>query len=433
MQFGPTAVCTSLNITKGQVIMDISIIAIGDELLIGQVTDTNSGWIARHVNPLGWNVKSVKVVGDNEKEILKAIDEGFAQTDLVLTTGGLGPTKDDITKEAMRKYFGGEMVYDKDVEKNVMEVVEKRHLKINELTAAQAYVPSSCKVIQNKVGTAPIMWFEKDKKVLVAMPGVPFETEQMMEREVLPLLVKHFCSDEYIEHRTFIVIDYSESALAIKLEEFEKKIPAYIHLAYLPRPGIIRLRLTGRSTNKNQLTADMDVLSTQLHDILDNAIISYEDKAVAAILGDLLRAKNLTISTAESCTGGNIAHEITKIAGSSDYFTGSIVSYSNTVKQDILGVPNHILKSNGAVSQPVVEQMCEGVAHLLHTDCSIATSGIAGPGGGTPEKPVGTVWICVKCNNKKITEHHHFPGIRDRVIDRATMTGMLMLIKLLRS
>ncbi|HIT15874.1 MAG TPA: CinA family nicotinamide mononucleotide deamidase-related protein [Candidatus Avimuribaculum pullicola] len=413
--------------------MDISIIVIGDELLIGQVTDTNSGWIARHVNPLGWNVKSVKVIGDNESEILKAIDEGFAQADLVLTTGGLGPTKDDITKEAMRKYFGGSMVYDTEVEKNVLEVVEKRHLKINDLTAAQAYVPSSCRVIQNRVGTAPIMWFEREGKVLVAMPGVPFETEQMMEREVIPQLMHHFCSDEHIMHRTFIVIDYSESALAMKLEQFENGIPESIHLAYLPRPGIIRLRLTGRSADGDKLAADMDRLSSQLHDLLGNSIISYEDKPVAAILGDMLRERNLTVSTAESCTGGNIAHEITEIAGSSDYYVGSVVSYSNEVKQSVLGVSPSVLAAEGAVSKPVVEQMCRGVGALLHTQCSIATSGIAGPGGGSLEKPVGTVWICVQCGEKQVAERCHFPGTRDRVIDRATMTGMLMLIKLLRS
>ena len=413
--------------------MDISIIVIGDELLIGQVTDTNSGWIARHVNPLGWNVKSVKVIGDNESEILKAIDEGFAQADLVLTTGGLGPTKDDITKEAMRKYFGGSMVYDTEVEKNVLEVVEKRHLKINDLTAAQAYVPSSCRVIQNRVGTAPIMWFEREGKVLVAMPGVPFETEQMMEREVIPQLMHHFCSDEHIMHRTFIVIDYSESALAMKLEQFENGIPESIHLAYLPRPGIIRLRLTGRSADGDKLAADMDRLSSQLHDLLGNSIISYEDKPVAAILGDMLREGNLTVSTAESCTGGNIAHEITEIAGSSDYYVGSVVSYSNEVKQSVLGVSPSVLAAEGAVSKPVVEQMCRGVGALLRTQCSIATSGIAGPGGGSLEKPVGTVWICVQCGEKQVAERCHFPGTRDRVIDRATMTGMLMLIKLLRS
>lgn len=412
--------------------MNIVVIVIGDELLIGQVIDTNSGWIARHVNPLGWNVKYVKVVSDDSEEIIKAIDDALSQVDLVLTTGGLGPTKDDITKAALCRYFGGELVYAKDVEKNVLEVVEKRHLKINPLTAAQAYVPSSCKVIQNRVGTAPIMWFEKNGKVLVSMPGVPFETEQMMEREVIPQLVKHFCTNEHIEHRTFIVIDYCESALAMKLEQFEAEMPSYIHLAYLPRPGIIRLRLTGHLADKSQLETDMNMLSDKLRDLLGDSIISYEDKPIAAILGDMLKRYDYLLSTAESCTGGNIAHEITEIPGSSEYFTGSVVSYSNDVKSSVLGVGQNELKEYGAVSREVVEQMCNGVSKLLNTQCAIATSGIAGPTGGTADKPVGTVWICAGCNGKLVSEKYHFPGTRDRVIDRASMTGMIMLIKLLR-
>lgn len=412
--------------------MDVSIIAIGDELLIGQVTDTNSGWIARHLNPLGWNVKSVKVIGDDGGEIFKAIDEAFAQTDIVLTTGGLGPTKDDITKPTLCRYFGGELVLDKAVEKNVLEVLEKRHLKINTLTAAQAYVPSSCRVIQNKVGTAPIMWFEKDGKVLVSMPGVPFETEQMMEREVIPQLVAHFAADDHIEHRTFVVVDYMESLLAMKLDDFEKRMPPYIHLAYLPKMGVIRLRLTGCSKDAEKIKADMNRLSAELLEILGDSIVASEDKTMAAILGDHLRQKGLTVATAESCTGGNIAHYITEVAGSSDYYVGSVVSYCNSVKQRVLGVPADVLESVGAVSQPTVEQMTRGVSELLGTDCAVATSGIAGPGGGTPEKPVGTVWIAVKCGDEVESKCYQFPGTRDRVIDRATTTALVMLLKLIR-
>ncbi|MEG2819921.1 MAG: CinA family nicotinamide mononucleotide deamidase-related protein, partial [Muribaculaceae bacterium] len=359
--------------------MNVSIIAIGDELLIGQVIDTNSGWIARHLNPLGWNVKSVKVIADDSNEITKAIDEAFAVTDVVLTTGGLGPTKDDITKETLCRYFGGEMIYDKAVEANVLEVVEKRHLKINTLTAAQAYVPSSCRVIQNRVGTAPIMWFERNDKVLVSMPGVPFETEIMMEREIIPQLVKRFNANDYIEHHTFIVIDYSESVLAMKLDNFERSMPDYIKLAYLPKPGVIRLRLTGISKDNIKLSKDMEQLSAQLEMTLGDSIISDEDKSLSAILGEMLINRKLTLATAESCTGGNIAHEITTVAGSSQYFTGSVVSYSNTVKNNVLNVPETVLASAGAVSEDTVKHMCQGVANLLHTDCSIATSGIAGP------------------------------------------------------
>lgn len=412
--------------------MDVSIIAIGDELLIGQVIDTNSGWIAQHLNPFGWSVRSVKVVGDNSAEIFKAIDEAFAQTDVVITTGGLGPTKDDITKSTLCKYFGGELVYNTDVEKNVLEVVEKRHLKINKLTADQAYVPSSCRVIQNRVGTAPIMWFEKNEKVLVSLPGVPFEMEQMMRDEVIPQLLRHFKSDEFIKHRTFVVIDYMESLLAMKLDNFENQLPEYIHLAYLPKMGIIRLRLTGHCNDEQKLLNDMDNLSCELHRILGNSIISDQDKTISEIVGDSLRDKGLLLSTAESCTGGNIAHSITSIAGSSDYYVGSVVSYSNEVKKKVLNVSDSTLNTDGAVSQSTVLQMCRGVSQLMNTECAIATSGIAGPTGGTKDKPVGTVWIAVKYKDKETSSCYQFPGTRDRVIDRATTTALIMLLKLIR-
>jgi nicotinamide-nucleotide amidase len=412
--------------------MDVSIIAIGDELLIGQVTDTNSGWIARHLSPLGWNVHTVRVVADDSEEIFKAIDESFAETDIVLCTGGLGPTKDDITKPTLCRYFGGELVYDEATARNVQEVVDTRHLKMNPLTAAQANVPSSCRVIQNKVGTAPLMWFEKDGKVLVSMPGVPFETETMMELEVIPQLLKHFSVNDHIIYRTFIVIDYSESVLAIKLDEFERQMPDYIHLAYLPKPGVIRLRLTGTSKDEAKITADMDRLSAQLHDILGDAIVCSEDKSLSEILGIKLREKGLTVASAESCTGGNIAHQITEIAGSSEYFVGTVVSYCNRVKNALLKVPNEILDTVGAVSQETAEQMSRGVSELLGTDCAMSTTGIAGPGGAEPGKPVGTVWIAAKYGDKLVSECFHFPGSRDRVIDRATTTAIIMLLKLLK-
>lgn len=411
--------------------MNVSIIVIGDELLIGQVTDTNSGWIARHLNPVGWNVKSVKVISDDGNEIKKAIEQAFLETDIVLTTGGLGPTKDDITKQTLCQYFGGELILDKATLKNVEEVVSKRHLSMNPLNEAQALVPTSCRVIQNKVGTAPIMWFEKNQKVLVAMPGVPFETETMMEREVIPQLLQHFAGNDHIEHRTFIVIGYAESALAIKLDEFEREMPDYIHLAYLPKPGIVRLRLTGTSTDAERLKNDMLMLSNKLDCILGNAIVSHEDKPISAILGDKLREKKFSLATAESCTGGNVAHQITSIASSSDYFLGSVVSYTNEIKHNLLNVPKNILNECGAVSEPVVRQMAIGVCDLLGSDCAMATSGIAGPGGGSDSKPVGTVWMAAKAGEKTISVCKHFPGSRDRVIDRTTTEVQIMLLKLL--
>ena len=408
-----------------------STIVIGDELLIGQVVDTNSGWIARHLAPFGWEPKSAKVIADDAQEIFRAIDEAFSQTDVVLMTGGLGPTKDDITKATLCRYFGGEMTLNDDVRRNVDNIFAKRGITMNRLTASQAMVPSSCRVIQNEVGTAPIMWFERDGKVLVSMPGVPFETQTMMERAVIPQLIKHFNSDVDIEYRTFVVIDYAESALAEKLDKFEQDMPPYIHLAYLPKQGIIRLRLTGAHKDPQVINADMDRLSSQLHKILGHSIIADGDKPLAQIVGERLRELGLTLSTAESCTGGNVAHVITEIAGSSDYFMGSVVSYSNDVKNRVLGVDQDSLDTFGAVSQPVVEQMANGVCALCHTHCAVATSGVAGPGGGTPDKPVGTVWMAAKVGDIVVSQCHHLPGDRARVIDRATTQVLIMLLKLL--
>lgn len=412
--------------------MDISIIVIGDELLIGQVTDTNSGWIARNMRQYGWKTRTIQVVADDDKEIKKAIDTAFAQTEVVLMTGGLGPTKDDITKKTLCDYFGGEMRTDEATLNNVREVIAKRHLKMNPLNDLQACVPSSCTVIQNEVGTAPIMWFEKEGKVLVSMPGVPFETETMMVRKVIPKLVAHFHSDEQIEYRTYVVIDYSESVLALTLTEFESSLPPYIHLAYLPKSGIVRLRLSGSHADAATLSHELDRFEQMLYATIGDNIIAHEDKTVYEILGDLLRERSLMLATAESCTGGNIAHCITAVPGSSEYFRGSVVSYCNEVKNRVLGVDDAVLKSVGAVSEDTVKQMCSGVCRVLDADCSVATSGIAGPGGAVPGKPVGTVWMAAKCGDSIKTECRQFPGARDRVIERATTHVTVMLIKMLR-
>ncbi|MBR3101801.1 MAG: CinA family nicotinamide mononucleotide deamidase-related protein [Muribaculaceae bacterium] len=411
--------------------MKYSIIVIGDELLIGQVTDTNSGWIARHLTPWGWDVEWVKVIADDSREIGKAIDEAFAVTDVVLMTGGLGPTKDDITKPTLCRYFGGTLVHDEATARNVEWVVNQRHLTLNDYTRAQAMVPSSCRVIQNQVGTAPIMWFERDGKVLVSMPGVPFETETMMEREVIPQLLRHYNSHEHIAYRTFVVVGIIESLLAMRLDEFERSLPTTMHLAYLPQPGLIRLRLNGIMSDENELQAAMDFYSSRLHEILGGAIVSDDDKPLAQIVGERLRTRGLTLATAESCTGGNIAHQITAIAGCSDYYVGSVVSYDNQIKIRQLGVAADTIAAHGVVSEPVVRQMVEGVCGLLNTDCAVSTSGIAGPGGGTPTKPVGTVWMAAKCGDRVVSQMRHYPGTRDRVITRATTDVLLLLLSLL--
>ena len=408
--------------------MKYSVIAIGDELLIGQVTDTNSGWIARHLSPLGWEMQTVQVVADSPDAIEHAIDEAFAQSSVVLMTGGLGPTKDDITKPALCHYFGGEMVRDEQVARQVEWVVEQRHLKLNDYTRDQAIVPSSCRVIQNEVGTAPLMWFERDGKVLVSMPGVPFETQTMMQRAVIPQLMAHFHSDVTIEYRTMVVVGIIESLLAMQLDEFERSLPDNFHLAYLPQGGYMLLRLHGRHADAAVLHSQLERYMAQLHDILGDAIVSDEEKPLAAIVGQLLREKGLTLSTAESCTGGNIAHQITLVAGSSDYYKGSVVSYATAIKTDVLGVNQDDVDRYTVVSEPVARQMAAGVARVLGTDCSIATTGIAGPGGGDDENPVGTVWMAVNVCGNIVTVKKHYPGTRDRVITRATTDSLLLLL-----
>lgn len=411
--------------------MKYSIIAIGDELLIGQVTDTNSGWIAREMSVYGWELQKVQVVPDNADAIKKAIDIAFEESDVVLATGGLGPTKDDITKTTLCDYFGGELIFDDATLANVLEVVEKRHLKLNEYTRNQAYVPSSCEVVQNEVGTAPILWFEKDEKVLVSMPGVPFEMQHMMKKVLIPKLVKKPHDNMHLQYRTFIVIDIIESLLAMQLDGFEKELPEYMHLAYLPTPGLIRLRLTGACEDESLLSANMDKFSAKLHALVGEKIICDEDMPLAQILGKKLLEKGMTVASAESCTGGNIAHEITRIAGSSSYFKGSVVSYANEVKINVLNVSSADIDVHGVVSEPVVQQMVNGVCKVMNTDCAISTSGIAGPGGAEPGKPVGTVWIAAKAADNVVSQCFHFPGDRERVINRATNEGIKMLLKLL--
>lgn len=412
--------------------MTTSIIIIGDEILIGQVTDTNSGDIARMISPYGWRVNDVQAVGDDASQILRAITQAFGSSDVVLTTGGLGPTKDDITKSVLCKYFGGELYQNSEVLENVKEVVAKRGLKLNELTAAQAIVPSSCEVIQNRVGTAPIMWFEKEGKTLVAMPGVPFETRQMFNEAVLPKLLSRYHSDITIIHRTLLVTGWSESRLAMEISDWEDALPPYIHLAYLPKPGLIRLRLDGTHHDHNFIKSEIDKYSTQLIAKLGDDVLHDDDLSPQEILLYHLNRLKLTVATAESCTGGNIAHLITSIAGSSSAFMGSVVAYSNDVKHRVLDVNLDTLNNHGAVSESTVAEMVQGVCNAIGTDCGIATSGIAGPGGGSDEKPVGTVCIAVKTPFGITTHTHHFPGNRTRIIDRSSTTALITLIKELK-
>lgn len=408
--------------------MKVTVICIGDELLIGQVIDTNSGFLARTIAPEGWEIDRTEIVGDNADDIAGAIERAFTRTDVVLTTGGLGPTADDITKPVLCRIFGGGLRFDTTTERNVEEVMRRRGREMNELTRAQAMVPEAATIIQNRVGTAPILMFEREGKTLVAMPGVPFETQEMFTSEVFPRLLRKYTSDTVTAHRTFIVAGLSESNLATHLAGFEASLPGELHLAYLPRPGIIRLRLDGHASSRKILDPLMEDYCSCLRSEIESWLIADEDIPTAAILLRHLTERHLTVATAESCTGGNIAHEITLIPGSSEAMLGGVVSYSNQAKHNLLGVADELIAANGAVSIPVVEAMAAGARRALCADIAIATSGIAGPGGGSPEKPVGTVCVAVATPSGISSTTLHLTGTRDRIITRATSEALLMAI-----
>lgn len=415
--------------------MKAAIVIIGDELLIGQVTDTNSGMMARALAPYGWEVCQVLTVSDSREAITAAIDSSFAVAPVVLTTGGLGPTKDDITKRVLCDIFGGELRRDPEVLANVEALFARKGLQMNALTAAQADVPTSCTVIPNAVGTAPVMWFEADggRRVLVAMPGVPSETSAVFPSEVLPRLMAHFRTDAAIVHRTFLTYGISESDLATHLDAWESSLPEGLHLAYLPKDGIIRLRLDGRATVRARLDAIFEPAAAALRSLISPWMVADRDCPPAEMLLDALRAHGLTVATAESCTGGNIAHELTLIPGCSDVVLGGVVAYCNDVKRRILGVSPATLDALGAVSEEVARQMAEGTCRATGASVGIATSGIAGPGGGTPQKPVGTVCIAASAAGQTVSHTFRFGGSREQIIARSTTAALMMAVRLLQS
>lgn len=406
--------------------MKAAIITIGDEILIGQIVDTNSAWIAKKMTDTGFDIQAMVSIADNAQQIKGTIDSMLREVDVILMTGGIGPTKDDITKKTLCEYFGTTLVFDDSVLENINNVISN-FTTLNELTRNQAYVPKDCTVIQNKVGTAPITWFETNGKVLVSMPGVPHEMRYNMENEVLPRLLKKYEIEAYLKY-TFIVGGYTESALATYIADFEDNLPEGFGLAYLPSPGIMKLRLFVKNEDRKQ---EIENEAKKLRALLGNSILSEKDMPIEQILGERLFEKGLTLSTAESCTGGNISHLITSMPGSSQYFKGSVVSYANEVKSNVLGVlPEHI-ENEGAVSEIVVQEMAHGAARLLNTDCAIAVSGIAGPSGGTPEKPVGTVWIATTFGNKTITKKYTMGKFRESNIMRSSNVAMLQLLNMI--
>ena len=412
--------------------MDVEIVTIGDELLIGQVVDTNSAWMGQQLGDEGFRVIRRTSVGDVEQDMLDAFDAAMKRAQITLVTGGIGPTKDDITKKTLCKYFGCGMSFSDEVFETIQQIYCRSGRQMNDLTRSQAMVPDGCTVIQNQAGTAPCTWFEREGRVLVSMPGVPSEMKWLMTNEILPRLKKQFRQDLYIRHRTCWVSGYPESVLAIKLAPFEEQLPPFVKLAYLPQPGLIRLRLSAYAGTSLQAEQAIAEQTDKLHTILAGNILADEDKSIEIQIGEMLRSKHLMMGTAESCTGGRIANMITLIPGSSDYFAGGVVSYCNEVKSNVLGVSKESLAKHGAVSREVVEQMALGAIRTLGCDCAVATSGIAGPGGGTPEKPVGTVWIAAALKDRVVSECYHFGTVRDQNIQRAANMALLMLSHLLQ-
>ncbi len=406
--------------------MKIEIVTIGDELLIGQVVDTNSAWMGQQLNAAGFEVSRINSVSDTEDEILNILKETSVRADVVLLTGGLGPTKDDITKVTMCKFFNTELVFNEKVFDDVKSLLKKYVPNINDLNRAQALVPEGCTVIQNPVGTAPVMWFEHEGTIFVSMPGVPSEMKYAMEYNIIPRLTKRF-NIESIVHKTVLVHNIPESVLAEMLQEFEDSIPEFIKLAYLPAPGKIRLRFTGRGNSKKKLETAIEELVNKLEPLIGNNIVAYDDVAVVDVIAQIFTDYKITLGTAESCTGGNIAHMITSIPGSSYFFRGSVIAYHNKVKQEVLKVKDDDLMEYGAVSQAVVEQMAKGGRKVLGTDYAVSTSGVAGPDGGSDEKPVGTVWIAVSGPKRTVSNKFQFGHIRERNIIRASEMALFML------
>ena len=406
--------------------MKAEIITIGDEILIGQIVDTNSAWMGQQLNFLGIEVYQVTSVHDNHEHILKAFAEAEQNADLVLITGGLGPTKDDITKKCLCEYFNTELVFHPEVLEHVRSLLSSRNVTINQLNQDQALLPANCDVLHNSAGTASGMWFERNNTIFVSMPGVPFEMEAIMTEEVFPRLVKLGITQSIV-HKTILTIGLPESMLAEKIEKWEDALPGFIKLAYLPSPMMVRLRLSAYGTEQSALEAEIDQQVKSLLTIIPESVFGFDDDNLGIVLGQMLVESGKTLSLAESCTGGNIAHFITSNAGSSDYFKGGVVAYSNEIKNRLLEVPVETLESFGAVSQEVAEAMATGAQKALKTDYSVATTGIAGPDGGSDEKPVGTVWIAVSGSSGVISKKYIFKHNRERNIIRTTHTALNML------
>lgn len=398
--------------------MNAEIITIGDEILIGQIVDTNSAHISRELNDAGIRVGRKYSIGDDEQEITDALSESLSRSEVVIITGGLGPTKDDITKRTFARIFNCGMVRHQPTYDIVEDFCTRRGLDFNVLNQAQADVPECCDVLLNVNGTAPGMWFEQQGKVIVALPGVPFEMKELMI-EVVERLKKHFAL-KHIVHRTAVIFGIGESSLALRIEKWEDALPEYLHLAYLPNPAGIRLRLSAYDVSQSVAIDEIERQFEMLSPLVGDALLGFGEINIYGALANVLREKGLTLSIAESCTGGYLSSMFTAMSGASEYLKGSVVSYSNEVKADVLGVSTKDIERYGAVSQTVARQMAEGVKRICHSDCSIAITGVAGPDGGTEQKPIGTVWIAVSTPWGTSESLHQLGTLRQINIERAS-------------
>lgn len=409
--------------------VNASIITIGDELLIGQTIDTNSAFIAQELNKIGVWVKRRIAIADDKQAILATLAEEAIRSSIIIITGGLGPTADDITKPALCEYFGAKLVVNQEALKNVTDIFQKLGRPLTERNATQAEVPDNCTALPNLRGTAPGMWFEQQGVIYVSLPGVPHEMKGLITHSVIPKILQSFFLPAVV-HRTLLTAGQGESGIADRLMDFEAALPSYIKLAYLPAYGMVRLRLTGRHEDKQQVEEEIRHAFQQLKTLVGEWLVADEDISLQEAVSKLLKEKAKTLATAESCTGGYIAHLITSLPGSSRIYNGSVVAYANDVKQRVLDVTPESLQTAGAVSEETVTQMAIGACRQLKTDYALATSGIMGPDGGTPEKPVGTVWIAVATKEGKVkAQKVHFRFDRSRNIELTAHAALNMLRK----
>lgn len=411
--------------------MKATIITIGDEILIGQILDTNSRYISRALNAHGIVVAERTSIGDDRTQIVETLDRALSQSEVVIITGGLGPTKDDITKHTLCDYFGSTLRYDEVEAEYIRTLLAVRNIAFNDLNRGQAMVPECCTVLHNAHGTAPGMWFEQNGRVVVSLPGVPFEMQHLIDEEVMPRLKARFELREIV-HRTMITFGIAESILAERIAKWEEALPDYIRLAYLPAPNVVRLRLSAYEVEGKEVRHEIDNLFEELRSIIPDNIAGFEEASVEELVHNILINKGLTLATAESCTGGAIASKFTAQAGASAYFLCGVVSYSNEPKNSVLGVKMSDITHFGAVSEQVAKAMAQGARAISGADFAISTTGIAGPTGGSKEKPVGTVWIGVATPNRCFAVLKNCGTDRSQIISRATAYAIAMLYEELK-